>query len=554
MPDEPGRGDNGVTATCDVLLIQPPIRDFYLTAKRTFPYGLALVAAALRRQGIKVEILDALATPKSRTIPRPPEMDFLEPFYGREDRSPFGLFHCFRHFGYSYEHMARQARDSQATLIGISSLFTAYSNCALQTAAAIRKACPQAVIVLGGHHPTALPHDVMQHPDVDYVLRGDGEIGLPRLFAALNHDAPLESVPGLVYRLPDHSIKVNPPAVAADLDDLPVAAFDLIPWRYYQRKGRGSLSISAGRGCPLRCSYCAVNADSYHGFRKRKVSSILRELKAACDVQPVGFINFEDEHLSADKEWFRELMTAIDRDFGHLKPELRAMNGLFAPSLGAADLALMQKAGFRTLNLALITTHGGQLKRFRRPDTRKDLDRVLALTRQYGMSAVVYLIVAGPQQDPMDSVADLLYLAERQVLAGVSVFYPAPGSHDYDWCRRQGLLAPEPGLLRATALPLEHVTARVQSVTLLRMGRLLNFMKQLIDHTRSLPRPRPAPKQLPAGMDDRTAIGRLLLSAFLHSGRLCGVDSSGVIYDHCVDRDLCRAFLQGLKQIRLQGA
>jgi hypothetical protein len=31
----------------DILLIQPPIADFYHTAKRTIPYGLASIAAAV---------------------------------------------------------------------------------------------------------------------------------------------------------------------------------------------------------------------------------------------------------------------------------------------------------------------------------------------------------------------------------------------------------------------------------------------------------------------------------------------------------------------------
>ena len=43
----------------DILLIQPPIRDFYLTAKRTIPYGLACLAGILREAGLSVEILDA---------------------------------------------------------------------------------------------------------------------------------------------------------------------------------------------------------------------------------------------------------------------------------------------------------------------------------------------------------------------------------------------------------------------------------------------------------------------------------------------------------------
>ena len=45
----------------DILLIQPPIRDFYLTAKRTIPYGLACIAPALIKNGFSVKILDAMA-------------------------------------------------------------------------------------------------------------------------------------------------------------------------------------------------------------------------------------------------------------------------------------------------------------------------------------------------------------------------------------------------------------------------------------------------------------------------------------------------------------
>ena len=61
----------------DILLIQPPIRDFYLTAKRTMPYGLASIAASLRQAGFSVTILDALATDKARVIAWPSEMAFL---------------------------------------------------------------------------------------------------------------------------------------------------------------------------------------------------------------------------------------------------------------------------------------------------------------------------------------------------------------------------------------------------------------------------------------------------------------------------------------------
>ncbi|MEJ2478365.1 MAG: hypothetical protein P8Y40_12885 [Desulfobacterales bacterium] len=124
----------------DILLVQPPIRDFYLTAKRTLPYGLACIAAGLEKAGFSVEILDALATSRSRDIALPENMKYLKEFYGCADRSPFALFHRYRHYGFSFEHLAREAAQSGAFLVGISSLFTAYSGEALETAQRIKVA------------------------------------------------------------------------------------------------------------------------------------------------------------------------------------------------------------------------------------------------------------------------------------------------------------------------------------------------------------------------------------------------------------------------------
>lgn len=537
----------------DILLIQPPIQDFYLTAKRTLPYGLAGIAASLRQVGFSVEILDALATPRNRVIAWPGEMAFLEPFFGCSDRSPFGLFHTFRHFGYSLEHIANQARRSGAFLIGISSLFSAYSEVALKTASIVKQACPHAFVVFGGHHPTAMPEQVIQYPAVDFVLRGDGEVGLPLLAKALRQALPLDRIPGLVRRCGDGTCSIQPPAVADDLDRLPQPALDLVRWSHYQRAGQASFALSAGRGCPLQCSYCSVNTNTYHGFRLRSVERIVAELASVNKLHRIGFVDFEDEHLCADRLWFSNLLTAIRNRFGPQPFELRAMNGLFAPALSRRIIRQMQQSGFKTLNLALITTCASQLKRFRRPDITAALDRVLSDSMRCGLNCVVYIIVAGPGQRPDQSVDDLIHLARRRVLAGVSMFYPCPGSDDYDWCRDRRLLPDQLSLLRATALPLEDHTSRLEAVTLLRLGRVLNFMKSLIDQGRGLPQPG-APEKLTELPQSRLALGRVLLAGFLNDGLIRGVDSDGNLYAHHTDSKLCMMFLERLREVKLEGS
>ena len=126
----------------DIVLVQPPIEDFFLTAKRTIPYGLASIAANLEAQGFVVSIIDGLATNKSKVIAWPAEMAYLEPHYGRPDASPFALFHNYRHFGYSFDHLGMLVRQSGAFLVGISALFTPYYESALQTAVVIKKYHP----------------------------------------------------------------------------------------------------------------------------------------------------------------------------------------------------------------------------------------------------------------------------------------------------------------------------------------------------------------------------------------------------------------------------
>jgi anaerobic magnesium-protoporphyrin IX monomethyl ester cyclase len=536
----------------DILLIQPPIHDFYLTAKRTMPYGLAIIAAALRREQFSVAILDGLATAKSRLLPWPQEFDYLAPFYGRADRSPFALFHHFRRFGYSLDHIAGQARDSGAFLVGISSLFSAYADTALQTAATVRKVLPRAVIVMGGHHPSALPEAVMQHPAVDYVLRGDGEIGLPLLARAIRRGGPTEDIPGLVRRMPEGRLLILPPAYSQNLEVLPPPALDLIDQRHYRRNGRHCLTLSATRGCPLQCTYCAVNAAGGQDLRRRSVSAVITEIDAAFSGREIGFIDFEDEHLGADRIWFKTLLDQIHHRFGRYAPELRAMNGLFAPSLDDETVHLMQQAGFKSLNLALITTCAARLRRFRRPDLGADFDRVLSSAERFGLTAVAYVIVAGPEQEAQEGVDDLLFLAARRVLAGVSVFYPAPGSRDYAWCGRQDLLPNSFGAMRATALPLVHRTDRTQAVTLLRLGRILNYMKALVDRGESLPAPATAPPRLPANAD-RNRIGQILLAAFLKDGAIYGIDETGHIYPHRIDPSLTRRFIAELGKLQLRG-
>jgi anaerobic magnesium-protoporphyrin IX monomethyl ester cyclase len=521
----------------DILLIQPPVQDFYLTAKRTIPYGLTCIAAVLKREGFSVSLFDALATKRVKPLDQPPEMSFLDRFYGEPDQSPFALFHQFKHFGYSFQHIGHVARESGAFLIGISSLFSAYSDAALETAATVKAWLPTATVVMGGHHPTAMPEAVIGHPAVDFVLRGEGEVSLPALARCLKEGRSMETVPGIVYRRTSGEVVVTPPAVMEDLAAFPLPDDSLIKDKFYQRSHGGSAVILTSRGCPMSCSYCCVAGWPY---RRRSVHTVLEEMDRAISGRGVRFIDFEDENLSLDRGWFTELLDGIISKYEGLSLELRAMNGLFAPTLDGAVIKKMKSAGFKTLNLSLGSADAHQQKRFCRPPVKNAFEEAVAYARSIGLDAVGYIIVGAPGQTAESSVDDLLYLGRQGILAGVSAYYPAPGSADYTRLETAGHLPSSTGLLRSSTLPECPPATRKERITLLRLGRILNFIHRL-QSVKSKPE---RGSQLAT---DRLEMGRHLLGDFLRDGRICGMKPNGTPFIHDVSSRLVTRFIDGLQ-------
>ena len=537
----------------DILLIQPPIREFYLTAKRTIPYGLACIAAVLRQEGFSVDILDGLSTSRSRIIDLPEEMAYLGQFYGRPDRSPFALFHHYRHFGYSFEHIGRIAGDSGAFLVGISSLFTPYYQDVFRVAESVKRFLPACRIVVGGHHPSAFPEQAMEHRAIDFAIRGEGEVSMPLLASALKTNGDLASIPGIVFRKKDGALYIGEPVSAGDLDHLPLPLLDLINNHFYRRKHKKSAVITASRGCPLKCTYCSLGANSPLPFRRRSVGSVINEIQTAVTRYNIRFIDFEDENLSLDKKWFRDLLDEIHRRFNGYGLEFRAMNGLLPATLDDGTIHDMHIAGFRSLNLSLGSTSLIQLERFNRPDVRKAFDRALESAGKYDMNAVGYVIAGAPDQSAEDSLDDLIYLAARRVLAGISIFYPSPGSRDYERCRALKILPDTFSLMRSSAVPISHTTSRKEAVTLLRLGRILNFMKFLAD-TAASRADRFRQGRAETRKDPRTETGKKLLNMFLKDGKIRGRTPEGEIFEHTVSLELTRRFICKLKDIRVRGA
>ncbi len=98
--------------------------------------------------------------------------------------------------------------------------------------------------------------------------------------------------------------------------------------------------------------------------------------------------------------------------------------------------------------------------------------------------------------------------------------------------------------MRSSTLPLSGKTTRRDSVTLMRLGRILNFMKALNSQSND----RLGDNYRMKMGQERVTQGVRLLKMFFEDGNIRGINPDGEVFDHLVSRNLTAAFLEGLKK------
>src|SRR3989344_58368 len=102
---------------------------------------------------------------------------------------------------------------------------------ALQASRHIKKRC-DVPIVWGGVHPTLEPESTAADPNVDIVVKGEGEVPLSTLATVLRFGGSLEDVPGLCTWSSKGAFH-SKPAQPVHLDSLPFVEYSLVDYTLY---------------------------------------------------------------------------------------------------------------------------------------------------------------------------------------------------------------------------------------------------------------------------------------------------------------------------------
>lgn len=96
----------------------------------------------------------------------------------------------------------------------------------------------------------------------DFIIKGEGELTLLALINNLEQKQPTDAIEGIVYKKDTTTIVTPGRKVLQNLDELPLAAWDLVDMDKYKAIWKQSgteftLNIATTRGCPYKCNWCA---------------------------------------------------------------------------------------------------------------------------------------------------------------------------------------------------------------------------------------------------------------------------------------------------------
>lgn len=215
-------------------------------------------------------------------------------------------------YGWSFKRLIKEVGKFQAdyVLLGHSGSTAAHTT-ALKTIHEIKTAYPSIEIIYGGVYPSYADKGILREcPEIDYIVRGEGEEIIVELIRELENCGNLEKVEGITWR-DGNQIVANRSRTPIQNLDAYRPGWELLDWSLYKMFGfKRAAGLQFSRGCTLTCSYCGQWM-FWKKWRHRSPENIVEQMKILKNDYGVDYVWFADENFSADRETLIRLLNLI---------------------------------------------------------------------------------------------------------------------------------------------------------------------------------------------------------------------------------------------------
>lgn len=415
----------------DLVLVNPGLRkQVYGKLASTLkaiepPIWCALIAAYVRKKGYKVKIIDAEA----------------------ENWSP--------------EFTADKIIEYNPVITGViaigsnpSASSTPKMTSAGEILKEIKKKSPDLKTIIGGLHPSALPERTLREENVNFVCQGEGFFTFSDLLQKLKSKVKMDTykIKGLWY-IKNNEIISNPRApLIKDLDELPFAAWDLLPMDKYRAhnwhcfsnidKRKPYAVIYTSLGCPFNCTYCNIHAlyDNKPGIRFRSPKKVVEEIGYLVDNYNIKNIKILDELFVLKKDRVDKICDLIIKAGFDLNIWAYAR----VDTIKKEVLSKMKKAGFNWLAIGFESANKQVRKGVDKKFDEKAIKKAIKITKEAGINIIGNFIFGLPDDD-LNTMEETLEMAKKFNFEYVN-FYTAmayPGSQLYLEALKKGIKLPK---------------------------------------------------------------------------------------------------------------
>ena len=396
-----------------VLFVEPP-KDIWFVMGEYLPppYGIIQLAAYLEAkvEDVQVEVLDCNAE----------KVDWTQ--------------------------MEQRITSFNPDIVCSSSLATCNTYAVAKTLETAKRVAPSILTVTGGQHFTATAKESLEtYPEIDMIVRGEGEQTLTELVKHLIAKKSILEIQGLSFRKSGQIIHNSPRPLIENLDDLPFPGYHLVKdlmSKYHFSAMAADNSpyalVEGSRGCSHECTFCSQWKHWQACWRVKSSERIADEIKYCNETFGSKFIWLTDDNFGAGNRP-KEIAEAI------LKRELSKDVAWFVQARcddiirNKEILPKLKESGLSWVLLGVENSNPSTLDAFKKGITPQDAKTAVKLLKDNGIFAHAMMII-GQRKDTLESIWRLKEFANELdpdfIMFGILT--PFPGTEIYEEANRNG--------------------------------------------------------------------------------------------------------------------
>lgn len=282
---------------------------------------------------------------------------------------------------------------------------TFYGNLVL--AKLVKRVLPECYVCMGGvQHVRMFLEETLKHPEIDFLVRGEGEIIFANLLDTLEKGKSLNEVEGISFKKDGKIISNGKEGRITDINDLPPPAFGIMSLKLYRNRigtAKQVGTIATSRGCPYQCTFCD---HPYRTFRSYSVDRIMSEMGFFYKRGVREFVFFDDMFNVTPKRAM-DISDGIIERFLDIVWSFRGR----ADQITEEMAKKIKKAGCTQVMFGLEAAKDEDLKAIKKHITIEQFLKGVALCKKAGIKTSANYIIGFPVHKSRQDVLDLLNFA-----------------------------------------------------------------------------------------------------------------------------------------------